>query len=118
MTATRVWILYKPTIYADLFQFLFESIGTVEVIRPANTDFDEQSPTTSDANGKDIILIPLREDGCINSDNLEKQFPDAKVLAISPSGERGIRREPGKNSWEVLSPFGLSDLIFEVMKSL
>lgn len=114
MATTRVWILYKPTIYADLFQFLFESIDAVEVIRSVNIDIENRCLENS---GVDIILLPLDEDGRPSCEEIEQRYPDAKVLAFAPDGERGLRRKPGKKTWDLLCPFGLSDLMFEVMQT-
>jgi hypothetical protein len=115
MTAARVWILYEPAIYADLFQCLFERLGLVKVIRRANTNGESfESP---DLEGVDVIVLPLSEAGEPRTEMLERPFPDAKILAFSPDGARGLRRLPGETRWEELRPFGLSDLMFEVLRA-
>jgi hypothetical protein len=43
--------------------------------------------------------------------------PQAKLLAVSPSGEVGMRRMPGESQWEEFRPFGLKQLIKEVSDS-
>lgn len=115
MTAARVWILYEPAIYADLFQCLFERLGLVEVIRPVKIEGEPfKSP---DLEGVNVIVLPLNEAGQPRTEMLDRPFPEAKILAFSPDGARGLRRLPGQTHWEEVRPFGLSDLMFEVLRA-
>jgi hypothetical protein len=44
-------------------------------------------------------------------------MPDAKLVAFSPDGSRGLRRMPGELDWVELRPFGLSQLIVEILRA-
>jgi hypothetical protein len=44
-------------------------------------------------------------------------MPDAKLVAFSPDGTHGMRRMPGENDWVEVRPFGLSQLIVEVLRA-
>lgn len=117
MTSTRVWLLYEPVIYSDLFQRIFERFGSVHVVNMVNRQMGETIASTPDPECVDVIIVALDEAGQIPAGLLSEFHQDAIVLAFSPKGDRGLRRQPGENKWEEIRPFGLADLIFEVLKS-
>jgi hypothetical protein len=43
--------------------------------------------------------------------------PDAKLVAFSPDGTLGMRRMPGEGDWVEMRPFGLSQLIVEILRA-
>ena len=118
MTKARVTILYEPLIYADLLQGIFERLGTIEVTRAV----DSTSAPTDEAHSQeaaiDVIFLPLDEQGRPRIEVLPHPHPRAKLLAFSPDGQKGLRRMPGESSWQELGPFGLADLIFEVLRTI
>lgn len=117
MTNTRVWLLYEPVIYSDLFQRIFEHLGSVHVVNMLNHQMDKTITPKPDPGCVDVIIVSLDEAGQLPLGLLGEVYEDAMVLAFSPNGDRGLRRRPGRNNWEEIRPFGLADLIFEVLKS-
>jgi hypothetical protein len=67
--------------------------------------------------GKDIDVVLLSLDGLGNPDPdvSEECLKDAKVIAFSTKGDFGLRRMPGKTNWEELRPFGLKQLMDELV---
>lgn len=115
MTSRRVWILYEPKLYADLFRKVFEGFGSVEIIR-ADTGGDGETEQEIDCPEQiDIILLPLDESGQPKLSLLPGSLPEAKLLAFSPGGGKGMKRMPGETAWEELHPFGLADLMYEIL---
>jgi hypothetical protein len=113
MAPPRVWINYKPRIYTDIFKYLFTTMGLIEVVEipPAGQDFREISV------GKDIDVVLLSLDGLGQPDPEvpAERLKEAKVIAFSPKGDYGLRRMPGKTNWEELRPFGLRQLMDELL---
>lgn len=116
MTNARVWILFEPAIYADLFQGIFEGLERVEVIRTIDPGDHPANETCLQEGNIDVIVLPLDEQGQPRTEMLPDLDLRAKVVAFSPDGKRGLRRLPGENCWEEMRPFGLADLLFEVLK--
>jgi len=113
MVPPRVWINYKPRIYTDIFKYLFSTMGLIEIVEilPTGQDFREAS------SGKDIDVVLLSLDG-LGQPDLEvpaERLKEAKVIAFSPKGDYGLRRMPGKSNWEELRPFGLKQLMDELV---
>ncbi len=99
----RVRIVYEPTVYAEVFARVLKDLGPVEVV-------DDPSA------GVDVILLPL----CDGSDRpqvdlLPDPLPDAKLVAFSMAGSRGLVRLPGQSEWEEVRPFGLGRICLEVL---
>jgi hypothetical protein len=117
MEMACVWILYEPAIYADLFQCIFERLGIVKVIREVEPEDKSTEKAHLQQEMADVIILPLDDHGRPKTEMLPHPNPRAKLLAFSPDGEKGLRRLPGNNSWDELRPFGLSDLLFEVLQA-
>lgn len=115
MAKARVTILYEPLIYADLLRGIFEELGTIEVTRAVDQTADPFDEGLSPEEAVDVIFLPLDEEGKPRIEILPEPQPRAKLLAFSPDGKRGLRRMPGESSWQELRPFGLADLMFEVL---
>lgn len=109
MTTPRVLIDYKPRIYTDLFKSIFQSIGRVEIVEVTTWECENNS------DGVDVIVLSLNTHGQPESDLPLEQLQNAKVIAFSPKGDYGLRRLPGENAWEEVSPFSLEQLIEEVL---
>ena len=118
MANVRVWILYEPLIYADLFHWIFERLGTVEVIRADDPDEKITDRESLHEAGIDVIVLPLDDQGQPRIDILPHQPPGAKYLAFSPDGKIGLRRLPGASAWQEVRPFGLANLMFEVLEPI
>ena len=115
MTNVRVWILYEPLIYADLFHWIFERLGMAEVIRSVDPAEKLTDREPLQAGRVDVIILPLDDQGQPRIDILPHPPPGAKYLAFSPDGKKGLRRLPGASSWDEVSPFSLANLMFEVL---
>ena len=97
----RVWISYEPFIYAEVWAWLFESLESVEVVKHPFA-------------GVDVIVFPLDDSGQPQMSFLPEPLPEAKFLAVSPTGTCGLVRLPGEDKWHAVQPFGLSHLLLEV----
>jgi len=117
MTNIRVWILYEPMIYADLFHWIFERLDMVEVIRAVDPGEKLTDREPLQEGGVDVIILPLDDQGQPRIDILPHPPPEAKYLAFSPDGKKGLRRLPSASSWQDVSPFGLANLMCEVLES-
>ena len=115
MANVRVWILYEPMIYADLFHWIFERLGMVEVIREVDPGEKLTDREPLQEGLVDVIILPLDDQGQPRIDILPHPPTGAKYLAFSPDGKKGLRRLPGASSWQEVSPFGLANLMFEVV---
>jgi hypothetical protein len=65
----------------------------------------------------DVVILPLDGDGEPKTSLLPDYVPDAKLVAFSPDGTLGLRRMPGEEEWIELRPFGLSQLIVEILRA-
>lgn len=116
MEPSRVLIHYKPQLYTDLLTRIFQSIDSVEL-------FDPTSPVLNSHNGNvtpgyvDVIVFSLDVDGHPENKSTPEWFQTAKLLAFSPAGDVGYRREPGEVIWEAIHPFGMEQIIHEVAGS-
>jgi len=113
MVLPRVWINYKPRIYTDIFKYLFTNLGLIEVVEisPAGQDFREIGARKD----IDVVLLSLDGLGQPDPDVPAGRLKGAKVIAFSPKGDYGLRRMPGKTNWEELRPFGLTQLMEELV---
>ena len=98
---SRVWIVYRPFIYADVWARLFDGLSSVEVVKHPSA-------------GVDVIVFPLDDSGQPEMSFLPKLLPEAKLVALSPAGNRGLVRLPGEDIWHKVQPFGLNQLFLEV----
>jgi hypothetical protein len=117
MTKVRVLILYEPMIFADLFRCIFERLAMVDVLQAADLGDSPTIETLVQQGRIDVVILPLDHRGQPRIEILPDLLSGAKLLALSPNGEKGLRRLPWENSWQELSPFGLADLMFEVLRT-
>lgn len=97
----HVWIVYSPHLLADLFERVLKNLTTVTVV--------------SHPFGKlDVIVLPLDEHGQPEVDLLPYPVPAAKIVAVSPTGDRALVRLPGAAQWNEVRPFTLQQLMLEV----
>jgi hypothetical protein len=117
MVISRVLILYEPRLYSDLINELIDQLGLLDIVEVTDSkDLDEAngSQTKDDI---DVVILPLDESGEPKVSLLPGFMPDAKLVAFSPDGTRGLRRMPGELEWVELRPFGLSQLIVEILRA-
>lgn len=117
MVISRVLILYEPRLYSDLINDLIVQLGLIDIVEIT----DVKSPSSEDDSGLDgdvdVVILPLDGNGEPKVSLLPEQLPDAKLVAFSPDGTLGMRRMPGENDWIEVRPFGLSQLIVEVLRA-
>jgi hypothetical protein len=113
MTTRRVWILFEPQIYCDLFSRILQAAGLMEIIsaEPEQGRLQEGGKVQATV---DVIIYSLDNQGEPELAKLPEPPPEAKLLAFSPKGDFGLRRMPGEKYWEEVRPFGVSQLIQEV----
>lgn len=111
MTTTRVWIRYEPQLYCDLFKSILRDEDCIEVIDYIN--IADPAETIIDEKNIDVIVISLDDQNRPMLELLPLPAPNVKVIAFSPRGDRGFRRNPGQDQWEEVSPYGLSNLMAE-----
>ena len=112
MVLPRVWINYKPRIYTDIFKYIFSTMGLIEVVEIPRACQDTREPGKEDI---DVVLLSLDGLGNPDPDVPEECLKEAKVIAFSTKGDFGLRRMPGKTNWEELRPFGLKQLMDELV---
>ena len=115
MSTSRVWIQYHPRLYLELFTRILRSLELVEVVGYSHPSSSHWLSEGIDSNQIDVILIPLNEQGYPELEALPLPFPETKLIAFSPKGDRGLRRLPGRMDWEEVRPFGLVQLVREVL---
>jgi hypothetical protein len=114
MTVKRVWILYEPQIYCDLFARLLRCTGRIEVIGFKDAGVNGSENRNGAPGPVDVIIFALDSQGEPDLASLPQPPADAKLLAFSSKGDYGLRRLPGEKAWEEVRPFGLEQLIREV----
>lgn len=115
MAVSRVWILYEPKIYADLFKRVLQLPGVTEVVEPSLVDFPSPSVKSENGNAVDVVILPLDECGQPKVSLLPAEMPEAILIAFSPDGDLGMRLQPGRHTWEIIRPFELVHLLFEIL---
>ena len=101
MLMSRVWITYEPLVYGDAIARFLQGMPSIEIVSQPSADVD-------------VVVLALDEADWPNTDLLVKAAPEAKLVALSPRGDRGFVRVPGKTDWEEIRPFGLALLSVEV----
>jgi|GEM_PF-2296788 len=115
MSVPRVWILYEPQIYVDLFKKIFRSYGVAEIFE--GEAFQGRFPAESaQCDQVDVIVLPIDENGRPKVTLLPREVPGARIVAFSPDGNYGMRLLPGSDTWEEIQPFGLVHLICEILE--
>lgn len=115
MTTSRVWIQYHPKLYLELLTRVLKSLEPVEVVGSSHPSTSFQLSDGIDPNRIDVILIPLNEQGRPELEALTAPLSKTKLIAFSPKGDLGLRLLPGKTDWEEVRPFGLVQLVREVL---
>ena len=117
MVISRVLILYEPRLYSDLINELIDQLGLLDIVEVTDSkDLDEANGGNNNAD-IDVVILPLDDSGEPKVSLLPEFMPEAKLVAFSPDGTRGLRRMPGGLDWIELRPFGLSQLIVEILRA-
>lgn len=114
MVISRVLILYEPRLYSDLINELIEQLGLLDIV-----EITDNLPTSHSelAEDIDVVILPLDGDGEPKTSLLPECLPQAKLVAFSPDGSLGLRRMPGEDEWIEMRPFGLSQLVVEILRA-
>ena len=117
MVISRVLILYEPRLYSDLINELIEQLGLLDIVEVTD-DLSERETREPDVQDDvDVVILPLDREGEPKTSLLPDILPHAKLVAFSPDGTRGLRRMPGEEDWVEMRPFGLSQLIVEILRA-
>ncbi|UCE00894.1 MAG: hypothetical protein JSV42_09330 [Chloroflexota bacterium] len=115
MVISRVLILYEPRLYSDLINELIEQLGLLDIVEITDNHSDPGESNNQD--NVDVVILPLDGDGIPKTSLLPSSINEAKLVAFSPDGTLGMRRMPGEEDWVEMRPFGLSQLIVEILRA-
>ena len=97
-----VQIVYGPNLYAEVLARVLEQTGAIEIVGAPSAKVD-------------VIVFPLDDEGRPRIDLLPQPLPNAKLIAFSAQGDRGLMRLPDADEWVEARPFGLDQLVREVL---
>jgi hypothetical protein len=117
MVISRVLILYEPRLYSDLINELIDQLGLLDIVEVTDNQNITGSNGSQLSEDIDVVILPLDESGDPKVSLMPQFMPGAKLVAFSPDGSRGLRRMPGELDWVELRPFGLSQLIVEILRA-
>lgn len=117
MVISRVLILYEPRLYSDLINELIEQLGLLDIVEITDNNSETDSGEPNIHEDVDVVILPLDGEGEPKTSLLPESLPKAKLVAFSPDGSRGLRRMPGEENWVEMKPFGLSQLIVEILRA-
>ena len=117
MVISRVLILYEPRLYSDLINELIDQLGLLDIVEVTDNQNITGSNGSQISEDIDVVILPLDESGDPKVSLMPQFMPGAKLVAFSPDGSRGLRRMPGELDWVELRPFGLSQLIVEILRA-
>jgi hypothetical protein len=117
MVISRVLILYEPRLYSDLINELIDQLGLLDIVEVTDNHELTESNGSQSTDDIDVVILPLDDSGEPKLSLLPDFMPGAKLVAFSPDGSRGLRRMPGELDWVELRPFGLSQLIVEILRA-
>jgi hypothetical protein len=112
----HLWIDYRPRLYQDLLVGFFRQMERRETsvnITLHTGDFEKH---LTDQERVDVLVLSL--------DRIEPQnrladagfFPETRLIAFSPKGNQGWKRLGLSRQWELVRPFGLQNLLNEVLE--
>jgi hypothetical protein len=117
MVISRVLILYEPRLYSDLINELIEQLGLLDIVEVTDNLGEGDVEGSEFRDDIDVVILPLDGNGEPKMSLLPNFMPQAKLVAFSPDGSLGFRRLPGEEDWIEMRPFGLSQLIVEILRA-
>lgn len=117
MVISKVLILYEPRLYSDLINELIDQLGLLDIVEVTDNQVLAEENGSDGKADINVVILPLDEAGEPKVSLLPEILPGAKLVAFAPDGTRGLRRMPGENDWVELKPFGLSQLIVEILRA-
>ena len=115
MAAARIYLNYEPRLYSDLIQQVFQNIGQEVIVGIAEAESNPNLYKIDEQDYGEFLVLSLENFDVPPSNLLTELKPNAKIIAFSPTGELGYRRLPGKTNWEEIRPFGIAELLDEVL---
>jgi hypothetical protein len=97
-----VQIICEPAIYAEALAHVLKQFTEIHIVDVSVARVD-------------VVVFPLDAAGEPQTDLLPNPLPNAKLIASSVTGNRGLVRLPGESEWQEVCPFGLDELILEVL---
>ena len=97
----RVWIAYEPLVFHDALVAVISQLEGVEIV-------DDPS------GGVDVGIFRLGGTSELQDFFRNAPFPDAKLVAFSPNGEKGFIRYPREKVWTGVQPFSIPQLLLEI----
>jgi hypothetical protein len=99
----RIWIAYEPQVFREA---LIKVISTIE-------SFEIVEDTSS---GVDVGVFRLSDTGELQDFFHRNALPGAKLIVLSPRGERAFIRLPWSKTWSEVKPFSMNQLLSEIIK--
>ncbi len=99
---TRVWIAYEPLVFREALVKVLSQFDTVEIVE-------------SSSDGIDVGIFRLAETGVLQNFFQHKPLPQAKLIVFSAHGDRAFIRQPEVTTWNEVQPFGMPQLVAEVL---
>jgi len=97
-----VWIAYEPLVFREALTHLLGSLDSIEVVEKYSDKVD-------------IGIFRLAETGQLQDFFLHKSLPQAKMIVFSPCGDQAYIRLPMETNWEKVCPFGMTQLVAEIL---
>ncbi len=85
----------------------------VEIVPPCRQSIDRLR--LDPASAVDVVIFRLDGDGQWPAGWAPAPPPNAKLIAVAATGDQGWILLPGESEWSVIRPFGLDQLIREVL---
>jgi hypothetical protein len=115
VAATKIYLHYEPKLYSDLIQQVFQNIGQEVIVGIGDAESNSRRLVMDKPECGEFLLLSLENLEVPLGDQVTNLMPDATIIAFSPSGEFGYRRLPGETKWEEIRPFGIAELLNEVL---
>lgn len=112
MNKRRVSIRYKPRLYADLLDKIFRSYRGVLLIENGQAEAHSGPDSTECV---DVVILSIGRQEELEQELYPAPPAQAKIVAFPVQGNIGYRRMPGKKYWEKIVPFGMRQLLDEVL---
>ena len=97
----RVWIAYEPLVFRETLIQLLRQVEWVTIVEDASQ-------------GVDLGIFRLAETGLLQDFFRHAALPEAKLIVMSPRGDRGFIRQAGEKTWREVRPFGTPQLLHEI----
>ncbi len=100
----RVWIAYEPQVFQEALIKVLGKIESVETVEDTSA-------------GVDVGVFRLSDTGELQDFFRRNALPGAKLIVLSPRGERAFIRLQGGKTWSEVKPFSMNQLLSEIIKS-